>query len=483
MFKKITILIIVCFTINACTLSRTLIHNKPSIKDGKHFSKVILSKAVKASQPFIQQPNSPLPPVKQWTRHQRLKSNQSLETYLKKTNTTDFIVLRNDTNLYENYFNGNDANSQDIGFSITKTFITSLLAIAIEEGHIKGVNQKIGDFIPSYATGKRKNMTINDVLQMTSGLNYGDYSKKMWQLAKTYYTPKLKDLVDEADLAHEPNTHFAYKSIDTQILGFCIENAVGKTISEYLNEKIWQPLGMENDALFTLDQKNGNERMYGGLGIGSRDLMRFAKLYLNKGKWNGQQIIPEKWVTSIYHRNMSEITTPNAKWWGYNKGWWLETYLNGNLNEQKDFYAAGYNGQLLYINPEANVIILRRGHNKGGVNWQIALGNLAELLHTGDNYQLEEEVVAKNNLIQQHIFEGKYRKKGGKKLVQLKRKANEWLFETDNGKTCTPLARHCPQSLYSDSKFTRIIFQIENNQVVGLYVDDFQNLTYFEKIE
>ncbi len=477
MLKKTILLFLVCL-LSSCTTSRILLLNRPSIKDTKHFPAMVLPKAENVSKPFVQYGNQPLPIPKKWTRHQYFKGQQSLETYLKQTNTTDFIVVRNDTILYENYFNNGQAHQHNISFSIAKTFITSLLAIAIEEGHIKSLEQKIGDFIPSYATGKRAEMTINDVLQMTSGLDYSEYTKNVWKMGVMYYNTHLEKYVDNAKLAYKPNTHFAYKSIDTQILGFCIEKAVGKTIGEYLNEKIWQPLGMECELLFTLDRENGNERMYGGLGICSRDLIRFAKLYLDKGKWNGKQIIPEEWITNLSERHVTK-DKKSAKWWAYNKGWWLETYLDGNVTEQRDFYAAGYNGQCLYINPKTNTIILRRGYNKGGVNWHIALGNLAELLEKGTQYQFVEEIANKKR----HIFEGKYRKKGGKKLAFLKRNTENWSFETDDKEISTSLTRYCPQSLYNENEFIRIIFQMENDKVVGLYIDDFQELNYFEKLD
>ncbi|MGB1204341.1 MAG: serine hydrolase domain-containing protein [Chitinophagales bacterium] len=477
MFKKIILIFLVCL-LNSCTFSRIIMLNRPSIKDAKHFPTMVLPKAENISHPFVQKENQSLPAPQKWTRHQYFKGKKNLQTYLENTNTTSFIVVRNDTVLYENYFNDSQAQQQDIGFSIAKTFITSLLAIAIEEGYIEGLHQKIGDFLPTYAIGKRAKMTINDVLQMTSGLDYSEYTNNVWKMGVMYYNTNLEKLVNKAKLAYPPNTRFAYKSIDTQILGFCIEKAVGKTIGEYLNEKIWKPLGMECDMLFTLDRKNGNERMYGGLGMCSRDLMRFAKLYLDKGKWNDKQIIPEEWITNISKRHITK-DKKNAKWWAYNKGWWLETYLDDNLTEQNDFYAAGYNGQCLYINPATNTIILRRGYNNGGVNWHIALGNLAELLDKGTQHQFVEE--AKNK--KRHIFEGKYRKKGGKKLAVLKRNVKNWLFETDDNTINTSLTRYCPQSLYNENELIRIIFQIENDKVVGLYIDNFQELSYFEKLD
>lgn len=445
--------------------------NNPSIYDQKHFTseKIVATHPTKLNAIYTN--NTVLPPVKDWTKFEDQNFDLPLDQFLEETNTTTFIVMRNDSILYENYFNGNAIDKQNIVFSITKAFITSLLAISIDEGLIQ-LDQKVGEFVDAFNVGKKKLIKIRDVLQMTSGIDHGDYRAPV-KIGQAYYNNDLDNFVSKVKVMTAPETRFEYKSIDTQILGMVIEAATGKDVSELLYEKIWRPMGMEYDAYFTKDRADGNERMYGGMALTSRDILKLGMLYLKKGKWNGKQIIPTDWVNSL-----SKRTEDKGKWWGYNKGWWLETFIDGNYLEGSDYYASGYQGQYLYINPVNNLVILRQGINPGGIRWYSAIGHLSKML--SNNLAQSINVVDNPDL-----FEGLYLAENGDKITVKKEKENHWQVVSikDGKKEKIELSSHSTFALTNERKLRLILFDSKNGVVNGLRFD--QSIVkplYYKKI-
>ena len=153
---------------------------------------------------------------------------------------------------------------------------------------------------------------------------------------------------------------------NTQLLGLILERALkNKTITQYLEEKIWIPFEMEYDASWSLDRKkNGIEKTFCCLNARARDFAKIGKLYLNNGQWNGKQIVSESWV-----KQSTKIDQTNGSAWYYQYQWWIPTY-NG------DFMAQGILGQFIYVHPKNNIIIVRLGKNTGNANWWKLLSDL-----------------------------------------------------------------------------------------------------------
>lgn len=435
--------------------------NEPSIYDQKHFPQEIIEAANPTNVCINKCDDFLMPAVSEWTKFQDKQSDLPFDEFLKETNTTSFIVMRNDSILYENYFNGNRLEKQNIAFSITKAVITSLLAIAIEEGAIKSIEQSVGEFVEAFNVGDKKLIKIRDLLQMTSGIDHGDY-RTYFKIGQTYYNSNLDDYVAKLKVAYKPSSIYEYKSIDTQVLGMVIEAATGKEVSNLIAEKIWKPLGMEFDAFFTKDRADGNERMYGGMAMSSRDILKLGMLYLKNGNWKGKQIIPKDWAKTIGMR-----TQRDGKWWGYNKGWWLETFIDGDFLEGQDYYASGFQGQYLYINPKENLIILRQGVNPGGIRWYTAIGYLAKLM--GQNYQLDTMNIVDNPA----DFEGDYFSENKDKLEVRKDKKSKWtatLFSSGK-KTKYEMTSHSAHALTNERKLNLIMFDVKDGKVEGLHFD------------
>ena len=462
------LLITCCLFLTQCKIaSRILYFNAPNSNDHKKFSTVTIeADPHNCNNDFIKTKNERLPNPILWTSGKPINKALSVEQYLQETNTHCLIILRNDSLIYENYFNGFHDKKERIVFSLAKVFITALTDIAIQEGHIKSVDQKVSDFLPGFDENGKENITIDHLLNMTSGLNQDDYNKFL-TTAKTYYHTNLDQLIENETIRYDPGSTFIYKSLDTQVLGRCIEEATGQKIYDYLKSRIWDKIGLCNNAQVTLDQKDGTARMFGGTAMVPMDLVKFGHLFLNNGKYKEEQIISPEWITEIENKKSFD------KWIGYRHGWWRDVIINKSVFEDKEYFAAGFNGQNLYIDPENKTIILRLGQNKGGNIWHISLGLLSKII----NGKSIRHLVKEENLY------GSYKAEDGEQVDIISRRKNKWQMDYGNNKTT--LISYGPKSLANLSKKIRLTFDTNEAGILkGFYYDNtLEPLKYFEKMD
>jgi len=403
------------FFSSGCTVLK---YNVPNVTDYQIFRTDRITKPETPFQ-FIKVENTTLPDEFLWTVAKKENSYYEYETpekFLEAYGTHSLIIIRNDSVLYENYFNGFKPNEIQTVFSVTKAFAAALTGIAIEEGYIKDVNQPVSDFIPEFKENGRDKMTINHLLQMTSGVAEKDH-RDFGKLLGFYYCDDQTQKCEKLKMRYAPGTQFQYSSMTTQILGICVERATGKKFSEYLNEKIWQPLGMEHDALVALDQK-GMAKQFGGLAASPMDLAKFGRLYLNKGNWNGKQILPEAWVNATQTRDTTEGRSAT-----YSHCWWLDTYPLENKFDKDDLFAGGFRGQIIYVNPDNNTIIIRTGKKEGSVHWGRSLSKLSHFPIKNTQSLINNENIAS--------LDGKYENKFGK-VIKLYTKGGKVILKDND---------------------------------------------------
>ena len=282
-----------------------------------------------------------------------------LEDFLESTETTAFIVIHNDAILYEKYFNGYERDSIQTSFSMAKSFVSALVGIAIDEELIKSVEDPITLYIPELKERdpRFEEITIEHLLTMSSGIRYREFGLPWGDDAKTYYYPDLRSLaVEETKIVDEPGAQFLYNNYHPLLLGVILERATGMTVSEYLEEKIWKPLGMEYPASWSLDsEESGFEKMESGINARAIDFAKFGQMILSEGNWNGRQIISEEWV----HRSTRADISSNEDGY-YQYMWWGNT---------EAFFAWGKYGQHIYICPQKELLIVRHGKSEGDVPW------------------------------------------------------------------------------------------------------------------
>ena len=185
------------------------------------------------------------------------------DAYLNDFRTVSFLVIQNDSIVYEEYRSGwNDTKTSNI-FSSTKSIVGLLVGIAYDEGKIASLDDPVGKYIPEFNEGKKKDITIRNLLTMSGGLNWDEaYASLFSVTTHGYYGNDLYDLVTTLDVIEEPGKQFSYRSGDTQILAFVVEKATGKSISDYAEEKLWKPMQVCQDAYWLLDKKDGDEKSF-----------------------------------------------------------------------------------------------------------------------------------------------------------------------------------------------------------------------------
>jgi len=304
-------------------------------------------------------------------------NKEDLPEFIKVINdnleTTAFMVIQNDSIIFEEYWQDYSADSASNSFSMAKSYISTLVGIAIKEGKIESVDQKVCDFIPQFCGEKNNNITIKNLLTMSSGLDWNeDYHNPLGQTAEAYFGGDLRGLVVNLQSVETSGKVFKYHSSCTQLLAFIVESATGKTISEYISEKLWKPMGAKHPALWNTDIEGGDEKAFCCLNSNARDFARIGKLYMNYGNWNGNQIVDTSYVkeaTSI----AVLLDTDGDKNVNYGYQFWIANHKGLDI-----YYARGLWGQYVICIPEKDMIVVRLGRK---------YGNKLEDGHQEDFYQ------------------------------------------------------------------------------------------------
>lgn len=353
---------------------RLIRYNVADVYDYKHFE----NRVIKASSSPHQFPTKPDEDYVESLFRDRVSQSgfKTFAEWARKSKTTALIFIRRDTILYEKYFNGFKRDSYFHSQSMAKSFISFLIGAAIDDGLITGVDDPMTQYIPELI--KRdpdfQKITIKDLLEMRSGLKYfegffpGTYIHLPWhdEAVGYYHDNVRKLLLEKVKTASEPGKSFQYCNYNTSYLGLIIERATHKTVSAYLEEKLWSRI-MEYDALFSIDSKNsGFEYMPSRLIARAIDYARFGRLFLNNGTWNGHKIISKDWVVESTRENTSIPRDIYPVWYGdgcrriyYNYHWWGRTSCDSTFQ----FTASGNLGQNIYVIPDQEIIIVHCGNS------------------------------------------------------------------------------------------------------------------------
>ncbi|MCI8728035.1 MAG: serine hydrolase [Hungatella sp.] len=277
--------------------------------------------------------------------------------FMEDTKTSGMLVIRDDVIKYEKYFFGGDENTLFSSNSMGKSFVSVLMGIAIGEGYVESVEDPVGKYIPEFAGTELENIPVRACLQMASGINFNEDTDMSGFSMRTLLGMPAMKVISKYGVQEEPYTYRRYISINTEILGQVIKNATGRSLGEYMEEKLWKKIGAAHDAYWTLS--NGTELAMGGLSISLRDYGRFARLYLREGNYNGEQILSKEWVrdsldiSAEYSRPGANLDAYNAIGYGYQ--WWVPE------GDKGEFMAIGVYGQWIYVNPSNQVIIVKTG--------------------------------------------------------------------------------------------------------------------------
>ena len=278
-----------------------------------------------------------------------------VEKFIEDTKTSALLVIKDDVIKYEKYYLGGDENTLFSSNSMGKSFVSALMGIAVSEGYVESIDDPIGKYIPEFKGTEMENIPIKACLQMASGIRFDEDADMSGFSMKTLIGIPAMKVISKYGMQEDPYTYRRYLSINTEILGQVIKNATRRGLAEYMEEKLWSKLGADHDAYWTLS--NDTELAMGGLSVSLRDYARFARLYLNDGNWEGEQILTEKWVKDSLDVS-AEYSRPGANndpynEIGYGYQWWVPE------GAQNEFMAIGVYGQWIYVNPSKQVIIVK----------------------------------------------------------------------------------------------------------------------------
>ncbi len=293
----------------------------------------------------------------------------ALDQLLRSTGTHAFVVARDNQVLYEGYFNGFERDSLCTAWSVSKSFTSALVGIAIADGYIKSLDDPITNYLPELKDRGFEAITIRNLLTMGSGIQYRISFFPWDEFVLAGYYPNLRQLLlSDLKIMEPPGQSFHYNNFNTELIGMILERTTGRAPSQYLQEKIWKPIGMEYPATWSIDsEEDGFELTPILLNARAIDFAKFGRLYLNNGNWDGRQIIPQHWVAE------STIRDPNdrrpwetfSRWQdegGYYKYfWWGVSQASGDYS----YMGIGTYGQFIFVSPKTRVVIVRMASDDG----------------------------------------------------------------------------------------------------------------------
>jgi len=284
-----------------------------------------------------------------------------VDDWIAARDVTALVVIKDGEIVYENYFLGTDAEDLRISWSVSKSYLSALVGILLEGGDIASIDDPVTKYAPSLIGTAYDGATIRNVLNMASGVtfdeDYLDRNSDINRMGRALalggelddFTASLKDTFAPA------GTQWQYVSIDTHVIGMVVRGATGRTIPDLLGEKVIGPMGVERAPYYVTDGA-GVAFVLGGLNLTTRDNARMGLLYLNKGFYNGKQVVPATWVAAS--TEASAPTRPGDIGYGYQ--WWIPKGARPG-----EFMARGVYGQYIYINREAGVVIATNAADRG----------------------------------------------------------------------------------------------------------------------
>lgn len=305
---------------------------------------VQVTKTIKAGQPQT------------WALHDqynKVELSEGIQQYHKEKKSIAFLIVKDGKLLTEKYFNeGSETHLSGI-WSITKTYTSFLILKAVQDGLISSIDDPVKKYIPELNIAQKEPLTLRHLASMSAGLYWDEWSHEPLSLITklNFYGDLEKFTIEDMYATGEPGMIQHYNSGGTQMLGTVLKRVLGKkSITDYLSEKFWHPLGYEHDGLYVLDsKKHGNEKAFGGIVSTARNVTKLGQLILNDGVWNGQQILSPADMELIKNLPYNNKT--------YTYGLWTGVYQGSRF-----YYQAGFGGQLCITFPKYNLVITRLGH-------------------------------------------------------------------------------------------------------------------------
>ena len=353
-----------------------VLQGRAAITDHQHFDNASIARAAEPS---------PLPAEPLALRWPEGLDTAAAEADLAQRGTVALLVARRGQLVYERYFNGYQRDSVATSFSMAKSVLSLLLGQAIADGRIAGVDDPVTRYLPELLDNDPRfaQITLRHLLAMRSGIRFDEsYGSPFSEAGRFYLADDLRRQVAALRIARAPGQAYAYASGDSQLLGMVIERASSQPLAKLVEQRLWQPIGAQYDASWSLDSTAGGVgRGFCCLNARAVDYLRLGLMVLNEGRWNGRQVVPAEWLRlstaaqsglpgadDAAQRNIESPGTPKAAFYAWQ---WRRPPQRGSnpLQPAEAFYAQGLLGQFLYIDPPTQTVVLRLGQRSGDRRW------------------------------------------------------------------------------------------------------------------
>jgi CubicO group peptidase (beta-lactamase class C family) len=281
-----------------------------------------------------------------------------LYDYVFRNRVSGLFIQRRGEVIHERYELGLQPDTRWVSMSMAKSIATTLVGAAIQDGHIGGVEDMLTDYLPELKGGGYDGVSIRHLLQMTSGVRWDDEHvdpqserRHMLKLQIAQQPGAILRYMAGLPRVAEPGTRWNYSTGETHVVGALVRAATGKWLSDYLSERLWSRLGMEQDACWWLESPGGLEVAGSGISATLRDYARFGRFAMGDGTIAGERILPEGWMAEA---GSARIVGGERRDYGYM--WWIVPDASGSLADGA-FSARGIFGQYVYINPKRDLLI------------------------------------------------------------------------------------------------------------------------------
>jgi CubicO group peptidase (beta-lactamase class C family) len=326
------------------------------------------ARTVPAGQPVSQLPTGPT------TEELRL----SVDDLVHATGTRAFLVVHRDRLVLERYLDGATAEDRQTSFSMAKSVLSTLVGIAVDDGLV-GLDEPVTSYLPELARRDPafSAITVRHLLTMSSGIHYREDGMPWSDDALTYYGTDLRELaLTRTRVEGDPGERWLYNNFHPLLLGLVLERVTGTSVSDFMATRLWQPLGAEADATWSLDSaSSGFEKLESGVNARPRDFARFGLMMLHEGRWNGRRIVSSDWVSEATADSTAEDP---ASFYQYL--WWVGP---SDPEGTASYFARGKYGQVIGVFPDEDVVIVRLGTVEAGVDWPARMQELATQLADG----------------------------------------------------------------------------------------------------
>ena len=300
--------------------------------------------------------------------------------YLARNPVTGLLIAKDDQILFEHYQYGRTDGDRFVSQSMVKSVTGLLMGVAIAEGAIKSVDDTVEAYVPGFRGSEYGRTSIRDLLHMSSGIDFGEEAEggrdlnRLWQDMVAGFSGKgtVNSIIQFNHRIAPPGARFHYASIEPDVLGLVLRAATGKSLSDYLQEKIWQPIGAEADARWMVDAE-GFELAHFGFNAVLRDYARLARLLAFDGAWDGRQIVPAQWMVDATAVRPSDGYLAPGKAdrdFGYGYLLWLLPW------GQRQFAMFGDFGQRICIDPASKIVMVHTGLEQTPEIWKLWLAAL-----------------------------------------------------------------------------------------------------------